>query len=45
MKLEFEKRLHEEAKAAAEDTELLKSQDQMPSMDQLLTVNNEPEKI
>ncbi len=45
MKIEFEKRLHEEAKAAAEDSELLKSQDQMPSVDQLLTTKNEPEKI
>ena len=30
MKIEFEKRLHDEAKAAAEDSELLKSQNQIP---------------
>ena len=37
--------MFDEAKAAAEDSELLKSQDQMPSVDQLLTIKNGPDKI
>ncbi|MBL7555125.1 MAG: recombinase family protein [Bdellovibrionaceae bacterium] len=44
MKLEFEARLREEAQASAAEAELLKSQDQIPSVDQLLTPELAPKK-